>query len=97
MTRVEMVCVYPKRLAFGSIDSLIGKFRVIFAENGRGSEWHSMLDVVNPAACRLVKAYLTYVREEPFGARITPRQVEPIILGNLAVISNYIENMLLNS
>jgi hypothetical protein len=33
-----VACHCPKRLAYGTVDSLIGKLRAIFAENGRGSE-----------------------------------------------------------
>ena len=58
---------------------------------------HSLLGVGNPAACHSVKAYLADVREEQLRARITPRQAEPIILGDLAVISNHIEKRLLNN
>ena len=82
-----MSCACPKRLAFGTVDSLIGKLRAIFVEHGRGSEWHSLLGVGNPAACRSVKTYLADVREEQLRARITPRQAEPIILSDLRVIS----------
>ena len=45
-----LTCACPTRLAFGTVDSLIGKLRAILAENSRGSEWHSHLGVGNPAA-----------------------------------------------
>ena len=35
-----MTCSCPTRLAYGTVDSLIGKLRAIFSENGRVSEWH---------------------------------------------------------
>ena len=99
VSQTGMSCAYPKRLAFGTVDSLIGKLRAIFVEHGRGSEWHSLLGVGNtwPAACRSIKTYLADVREEQLRARITPRQAEPIILSDLRVISGYLEKMLLNS
>lgn len=97
VSQTGMSCACPKRLAFGTVDSLIGKLRAIFVEHGRGSEWHSLLGVGNPAACRSVKTYLADVREEQLRARITPRQAEPIILSDLRVISGYLEKMLLNS
>ena len=80
-----------------TVDSLIWKLRAIHAENGRGSEWHSLLGVGNPTACRSVKAYLADIREEQLKVRVTPRQAEPILLGDLAVISSYLDGMLLNS
>lgn len=79
-------CQCPKRLTFGTVDALIGKLRSIFCNIGRGSEWHSLLGVGNPAACRLVRNYLTDVREEQLKARVVPRQAEPVLLADLEVI-----------
>ena len=90
-------CECPKRLAFGTVDSLIGKLRAIFAESGRGAEWQSLLGVGNPASCRSVKNYLSNVREEQLKARVTPRQAEPILVNDLLVISEYIRALLLHS
>lgn len=90
-------CECPKRLVFGTIDSLIGKLRAIFAESGRGAEWQSLLGVGNPASCRSVKTYLSNVREEQLKARVTPRQAEPILVNDLLVISEYIRALLLHS
>lgn len=39
VSQTGMSCACPKRLAFGTVDSLIGKLRAIFVEHGRGSEW----------------------------------------------------------
>ena len=83
-------CTCPKRLAHGTMDSLIGKLRAIFVEKGRVSEWHALLGVGNPAVCRSVRAYLSDVREEQLKARITP-------LGDLAVIAVHIEHLLNDS
>ena len=93
----QKTCDCPNRLAFGTIDSLIGKLRAIFSNADRGSEWHPLLGVGNPAACRSVRLYLADVREEQLKARITPRQAEPFILSDLAVISSHIDQLLLNS
>ena len=75
---------------------MIGKLRAILADNGRGSEWHPLLGVGNPAACRSVKTYLANVREEQLKARVTPHQADSILVGDLALISNHIEHMLLH-
>lgn len=93
----RLTCASPTRLAFGMLDSLIGKLSAVFTENGKGSEWHSLLGVGNPAACRLVKAYLADIREEQLKARVTPRQAEHILSADLAVISSYLEGLLLDS
>ena len=75
---------------------MIGKLRTILADNGRGSEWHPLLWVGNLAACRSVKTYLANVREEQLKARVTPHQADPILVGDLALISKHIEHMLLH-
>ena len=72
VSRPGIACACPKRLAFETVDSLIGKLRAIFVECGRGSEWHSLLGVGSPDDCRSVKAYLVIVQEEQLKARITP-------------------------
>ena len=45
-------------------------------------------------SCRSVKRYLADVREEHLRARVTPKKAEPILMGDLAVISEYIQNQL---
>ena len=56
-------CNCSKRLAFGTVDSLIGKLRAIFLEHGRGAEWHSVLNIGNPASHWSVKRYLADIRK----------------------------------
>lgn len=91
------ICQCPKRFAFGTVDSLIGKLRVIFVEHGRGSEWQSVLNIGNPASHWSVKRYLADVREEQLKARVVPRQAEPFILEDLMKISRYICSQLMHS
>ena len=55
-----------------------------------------LLGVGNLAACRSVKMYLANVREEQLKARVTPHQADPILVWDLALISNHIEHMLLH-
>ena len=81
-----MPCQCPLRLAHGTIDSLIGKLRSIFTENGRGAEWQPLMGIGNLAADRSVKQYLANVREEQLKARVVPRQAEPFFVGDLAMI-----------
>jgi len=79
----------PKRLAYGTVDSLIGKLRAIFVEAGRGAEWHPLLGVGNPAADKTVKNYLCAVRGEQLKAHITPRQAEPVLISDLEEMSKH--------
>lgn len=89
-------CDCPKRLAFGTVDSLIGKLRAIFVQHGRGAEWLSILGVGNPASSRSVKYHLANVREEQLRARVTPRQADPVLLSDIEVLSRYIQSKLRN-
>ena len=68
-----------------------------FSHTCRGSEWQPLLGVGNSAARRRVKNYLADIREEQLKARVVPRQVEPVLLADLAVISRHIETQLLRS
>ena len=89
-------CGCPKRLAFGTVDALIGKLRAIFAEHGRGTEWQSILNFGNPAADRSVKRYLADVREEQLKARVVPRQADPIFQGDLVILARHIHFKMLH-
>ena len=64
-------CTCPKRLAAGSVDSLIGRLRAVFNSLGR-------LNDSNPVAHPLVKHYLKFVRQEQAGLAITPTQAVPL-------------------
>ena len=56
-------CACPKRLAFKTVDSYIGKIRAIFNELGRSRDWNTMLGFGNPGASFEVRSYLkTYPR-----------------------------------
>ena len=53
----KSTCRYPKRLAFGTVDSLISKLRAILADNCSGTDWYSVMGIGNPAACKTAKRY----------------------------------------
>lgn len=57
-------CSCPKRLAFGTVHSLIGKLHLIFSAAGRSGDHSSLPRYGNPAASKLVKEYLYAVRIE---------------------------------
>ena len=70
-------CSCPKRLAFGTVDSLIGKLRSIFSAAGRSGDHSSLLRYGNPALSKLVKEYLSAVRIEQLESRVLPSQADP--------------------
>ena len=83
-------CSCPKRLAFGTVDSLIGKLRSIFADWGRTLDDSAFPGYGNPAASRKVKSYLTAMREEQLLAGVVPAQAEPLFITDLAAITQEI-------
>ena len=90
-------CSCPKRLAYGTIDSLIGKLRSIFCLYGRGSDDSPIPGYGNPAASKVVKDYLSMVREEQLRARISPTQAQPFFIADLLALSAYIAKRLIDS
>ena len=87
-------CACPKRLAYGTVDSLIGKLCAIFASCGRSSVESPIPGYGNPAASRTVKGYLAMVREEQLRARISPSQAEPFFIADLGALVGYITKRL---
>ena len=83
-------CKYPKRLAFKTIESYIGKLRAIFKETGRCGEWNSLLGLGNPAASLQVQKYLKASTEEQLHARITPKQAVPLFLPKLLLLARFL-------
>ena len=83
-------CTCPKRLAFVTVDSLIGKLRSIFSAAGRGGDDSSLPGYGNPAASRLVKEYLAAVRIEQLESRVLPSQADPFFISDLAAVSAHI-------
>ena len=65
------VCKCPRRLAAGSVDSLIGRLRAIYNKLGRFGH-------VNPVSHSLIKEYLKFTREEQAGLAVAPRQAVPL-------------------
>ena len=60
-----------RRLAAGSVDSLIGKLRAIYNKLGR-------LGNANLVSHALVKEYLKFTREEQASLAVTPKQAVPL-------------------
>ena len=57
-------CSCPSRLAAGTVDSLLGKLRAIFADAGLGGEWDDRLGIGNPVSHPSIKNYLKLIKEE---------------------------------
>ena len=83
-------CVCPERLAYGSVDSIIGKLRAIFSKYGRSAGYGLFPRIASPAASPLVKSYLSAVREEQLVARVEQRQAESFFLQDLVFLTSEI-------
>ena len=80
-------CGCPKRLAFKTVDSYIGKLRAIFNEVGRTGDWNSLLGFGNPAASVVVQSYLKAGSEEQLRAHIVAKQAVPFFLPKLLLLA----------
>ena len=81
------MCSCPRRLAFGSVDSMIGRLRSAFADEGR-------MGPDNPAAHRMVKQYLSDIRREQLLRGVAPKQARPVFATKIRVVSAHIRAML---
>ena len=88
--RQRVSCLCPTRLAAGTVDSLIGKLRSIFVEEGLGGEWDDRLGIGNPVSHPSIKAYLKCLREEQAQARVQPRKAVPLFTNKFLVIARSI-------
>ena len=83
-------CSCPTRLAAGTVDSLLGKLRAIFAEAGLGGEWDDRLGIGNPVSHPSIKSYLKLIKEEQAKARVCPKKAVPLFLEKLQIIAQFI-------
>ena len=83
-------CTCPKRLAFGTVDSVIRKLRSIFSAAGKGGDDSSLPGYGNPAASKLVKEYLAAVRIEQLESRVLPSHADPFFISDLAAVAEHI-------
>ncbi|KAK2555887.1 Protein LIGHT-DEPENDENT SHORT HYPOCOTYLS 6 [Acropora cervicornis] len=88
--RQRVSCSCPTRLAAGTVDSLIGKLRSIFLDEGLGGEWDDLLGIENPVSHLSIKAYLKCVREEQAQARVQPREAVPLFTNKCLAIARSI-------
>lgn len=80
-------CACPKRLAFKTVNSYIGKLRAVFNEAGRSGDWNGLLGFGNPAASTAVQSYLKAISEEQLRAHIVPKQAVPFFLSKLLLLA----------
>ncbi|KAI8512901.1 hypothetical protein Bbelb_095400 [Branchiostoma belcheri] len=89
-------CSCPRRLAAGTVDSIIGQLRSIFNSKGRGGEWNDTICTGNPAAAPMVKQYLKVMREEQANALVQPTQAQPVFFSKLERVCRHITSKMKN-
>ncbi|CAC5394779.1 unnamed protein product [Mytilus coruscus] len=84
------VCKCPRTLASTSIDSLLGKIRALFRDEGRSGEWNPMLLTGNPAASHLLKKHLQVINQEQANASISVKQATPLMFSKLGKLCRHL-------
>ena len=77
------ICDCLKRLAAGTVDSYIGKLRLIFNKLSR-------VGMSNPLSHPTIKEYLKFVREEQAQQSLRPRQAVPLFYDKLFRLITYL-------
>ena len=87
-------CECPRRLASGTVDSLVGQLRAIFKNRLGDGAWNVAVGSGNPVISGEVKSYVKSVKEEQARAHVVPNQAIPIFLDKLSAIAMYIDRHL---
>ena len=83
-------CECPRTLAYKSVDSLLGKIRALFRDEGRSGEWNAMLLTGNPASSHLLKRHQQAVSQEQAGANISVKQATPLMFNKLGKLCRHL-------
>ena len=83
-------CDCPKRLAAGTVESVVGQLRAIFKKMGRGEEWNPCLKTGNPAYATSIADYIKVVRQEHSEAHVTSKQAKPLFIDKLERVCDYL-------
>ncbi len=84
-------CGCPRRLAVGTVESIMGQLRAVFSRMGRGDSWDDTARTGNPAYAPSLQDYVKVIRREQSEAHVTPKQAKPIFLGKLTALGGYLE------
>lgn len=87
-------CSCPKRLAVGTVGTIVGKLRGSYAQRGFGNTWHELEGNGNPANSVLVQNYVKLIRNEQSKAHVQPKQAIPLFIDKLEAICGYVDRHL---
>lgn len=83
-------CACPKRLAAGTVASLVGQLKAIFKKMGRGDEWDEVKNRGNPAHAGAVADYLKVFSKESSEAHVLPKQAKPLFLDKVEKVCDFL-------
>lgn len=87
-------CGCPKRLAAGTVQSLVGQLKTLFESKGKGKTYDEAKRQGNPAYSLKVKKYLKAIQQEQALARTQIKQAKPIFFDKLQKIAELIDSQL---
>ena len=90
-------CACPLRLAWGTVQCMIGQLRSTFDSIGRVGPWDGVRQTGNPIESNEVRNYLKAVKCEQARSHVLPKQAKPLFLDKLGSISLFIDNKLRDS
>ena len=64
-------CLSPRKLAVGTVTSIVGQLQPVFETQGLGLTWCDVTGKGNPIASKMVTTYLKAIREEQSRAHVT--------------------------
>lgn len=82
----QSACSCPKRAAWGSLDSLVGRLQAAF------HQWASHRS--NPCQSRQVNLYLRDVKQEQLQSRVQPKQAVPLFEDKLTKLVLFLDSLL---
>ena len=95
----EKNCSCPRRLAIGTVKSLLGKLLVIFEGCGKRGPWQGIgpFDRGNPVDSEEVRQYVKAIQKEQSLAHVEVKQAIPMFIDKLTKISHHILSVLNSS
>ena len=67
-------CLCPRRLAAGTVASIVAQLKSVFEARGLGRAWCEVTDTGNPAYSKMVNSYVKAIREEQSRAHASPME-----------------------
>ncbi len=84
-------CGCPRRLTAGTVESLIGILKGIFAKLGHGDNWDALTNSGNPAFANSVATYLSVIKSKQSLAHVVPKQPKPLFLDKPQAVCSYLQ------